>query len=237
MITNLSVIRALAKGKLVIAVDESRLPADSFKLPVTLRSLILADIAALEVGDSDSHQAEGDRAEASATARVAYEKLEAVLRMGHTGISAIIGDDVLPGGITEADRLGVFTTYGWEKGQLGRFTKERLLVLGELALQGTTTVATPAWRYASALTAIIQTQLDVIEAEEPTATGGDRQVSVAERAEQLDLLETHISRVRYHYCAASDALDGTKELARISFQPRRPKGAAAATPAVTPPTP
>ncbi|MGL4400240.1 MAG: hypothetical protein ACRCXD_10260 [Luteolibacter sp.] len=41
------------------------------------------------------------------------------------------------------------------------------------------------------------------------------------RGTARDLLQTRISRARYHYCAASDELDSTKELAKISFQPRR----------------
>jgi len=236
MITNLSVSRALAQGNLVVSVDESRPPADFFKLPAALRTLIEADIAALESDDSGSHQAEGDRVEASGTARAAFEKLESALRLGYNGLTAIPGADLLPTGITDADRLGVFTTYGWAKGQLGRFTDERLLVLGELALQGATTIANPAWRYASSITAIIQTQLDIIEGEEPASTTGSRQVSVASRLAGRDLLETHLSRARYHYCASSDDLDTTKELARIAFQPRRPKGSVATTPD-GPPTP
>jgi hypothetical protein len=233
MFTNLSVSRALAQGKLVVSVDSTRPADDSFKLPASLLALIQADITGLEAGDTGAHQAEGARAEASGTARAAYDKLEAVHRLGFTGIEGIIGADILPGGITDPDRLGVFTTYGWERGQLGRFTDDRLLVLGELAVQGDTTIATPAWRYAATLTAIIQAQLDIIEAEESTATGGDRQVSVAARRTACDLLETHLSRARYHYCASSDELDATKELARISFQPRRPKGPAT-PPAATP---
>lgn len=236
MFTNLTVSQTLAQGKLVISVDESRPADDPFKLPAPLLTLIKGGVTALETGDIDTHAAEGERAEASGTARAAFEKLEAVLRMGYNGIEAIIGEDILPGGITPADRLGVFTTYGWEKGQIGRFTQDRILVLSELALQGATTITNPAWRYSSALTAVIQTQLDLIEAEEVSATGGERQVFVAERREKCALLDTRLSRARYHYCASSDDLDTTKELARISFQPRRPKGSAA-TPPVVPPVP
>jgi len=234
MITNLSVSRALAQGKLVVSVDESRPPADPFKLPAALLTLIETDITTLESDDSGSHQAEGDRIEASGTARAAFDNLEAALRFCYNGITAIPGSDLLPSGITDADRLGVFTTYGWAKGQLGRFTDERLLVLGELAVQGATTIANPAWRYASAFTTIIQAQLDLIESEEPASTTGSRQVSIASRLASRDLLETHLSRARYHYCASSDDLDTTKELARIAFQPRRPKGSGASAPAVTP---
>ena len=110
----------------------------------------------------------------------------------------------------------------------------RLLILAELGLQGTTTIANAAWRYAPALVTVIQAQLDIIEAEEPTATGGNRQVSVATRLNQRDQLEIHLSRVRYHYCASSDELDATKELARISFQPRRPRGSISTPPEVKP---
>lgn len=234
MITNLTVSRAVAQGKLVVSVDESRPPADPFKLPAYLRAIVESDIAGLESEDSDAHGAEGDRIEASGTARSAFDKLEAVLHIAYNGISAIPGTDLLPTGITEAERLGVFTTYGWEKAQIGRFPDHRLLVLAELALQGDTTIANPAWRYAASLISIIQTQLDIIEEEESIANTGHRQVFVANRAEKRDLLEIHLSRVRYHYCSASDDLDMTKELAKIAFQPRRPKGTISSTPAVAP---
>lgn len=70
----------------------------------------------------------------------------------------------------------------------------------------------------------IGAKLDFIEAHETEATAGGRQVSTARRSEPLDLLETRLSRVRHHSCSASDDLDATPELARISFQPRRPRG-------------
>jgi hypothetical protein len=235
MITNLEVSRTLAKAKLILVVDASRPPSDSFKLPAALLALITADLAALESGDSSAHAAEGGRAGASASVRAAFEKIEVGLRAGYTGIAALIGDSILPTGISDADRLATFTTYGWERQELGRFTDERLLVLAELALQGETTITNPAWRYSPALVTLISSQLDLIEDEEPDATGGERQVSVSGRKSELQLLQTRLSRARYHYCAASDDLDATKELAKISFQPRRPKGTAAAPPVNSPP--
>ena len=93
---------------------------------------------------------------------------------------------------------------------------------------------------APALVTLIRTQLDLIEDEEPTATGGDRQISVGDRSDRRELLQTRISRVRYHYCAASDELDSTKELAKIFFQLRRRATAArpdTGTPPVSPTPP
>ncbi len=221
MFSNLSVSRALAQGELVIAVDAARLPADPFKLSAPLLALIQADITALEAGDSDTHEAEGRRAGASATVREAFDKLEAALRIGLTGIGAIVGEALLPTGISDADRLAVHTTYGWENGLLDSIVDDRLLVLGELALQGENTIANAAWRYSTSLVHIIGDQLDIIETGGADATDGHRQITVAGRLDQRDLLQTHLSRARYHYCAASDDLDATKELAKISFQPRR----------------
>jgi hypothetical protein len=236
MITNLAVSRTLAQGKLVVSVDANRPATDPFKLTPALLVLIETGISALESGDSGSHAAEGDRAGASANVRSALDKIEAALRAGYAGIDAIVSDSLIPTGISEADRLSTFTTYGWEKSQLGRFTDERILILGELALQGENTVTNGAWRYAPALVTLISAQLDIVEDEEATATGGDRQVSVEDRSKQLDLLQTRISRARYHYCAASDELDSTKELAKISFQPRR-RATTAKPDTDTPPTP
>jgi hypothetical protein len=83
-------------------------------------------------------------------------------------------------------------------------------MLAELAPQSSAAVATPAWRYSPAIITVITAQLGIIEAEEPEATGGTRQVSVAGRKSALDLLETRISRTRHYYCSASDDLDSTK---------------------------
>lgn len=238
MITNLSVARTTARGKLVVSVDASRLAADPFKLTADLLALIQDDIGTLETDDSGSHEAEGKRAEASANVHSDFTKIEAALRAGYNGIAAIVGDSILPAGIADAARLATFTTYGWEKGQLGRLPDSRLLVLGELALQGETTVATAAWRYDPALVSLIEAQLSIIEDEEAEATSGGRQISVSIRGARRDLLQTHISRARYHYCSASDELDSTKELAGISFQPRRPATAGTSpAPAATPAPP
>jgi len=238
VITNLEVSRSIAKAKLILVVDSNRPASDPFKLPASLLALIVADLAAVAAEDSGTHAAEGGRAGASANVRAAFEKIESAVRAGYAGIAALISDRILPTGISDADRLATFTTYGWEKGELGRFTDERLLVLAELALQGETRITTAAWRYSPALIALISSQLDLIEDEEPDATGGERQVSVSGRKTGLDLLQTHLSRARYHYCAASDDLDSTKELAKISFQPRRPRGSASTPttpiPSVTP---
>ena len=239
MITNLTVSRTLAQGKLVVSVDATRPANDPYKLPAALLALLETGITELESDDSGTHAAEGDRAESSATVRGALEKIEAALRAGHAGIGALLSDSLLPGGISHATRLATYTTYGWAQGELGRFPDDRLLVLGELALQGGTTIATPAHRYAPGLVTLIRSQLDLIEAEEPTATGGGRQVSVDDRTTARDLLQTRISRARYHYCAATDDLDSTKELAKISFQPRRSATAkpGSDTPPVTPKPP
>ncbi|MGL4400241.1 MAG: hypothetical protein ACRCXD_10265 [Luteolibacter sp.] len=134
MITNLAVSRTLAQGKLVVSVDANRPATDPFKLTPALLALIESSIADLESDDSDTHAAEGDRAGSSAVVRGAFDKLEATLRAGHAGIGAIVGDSLLPGGISDASRLATYTTYGWEKGELDRFTDARLLVVGELAL-------------------------------------------------------------------------------------------------------
>ncbi len=125
MITNLSVARTTARGKLVVSVDASRPAADPFKLTSDLLDLLQDDIGTLETDDSGSHETEGKRAEASANVRSAFTKIEAALRAGYNGIAAIVGDSILPAGITDAARLATFTTYGWEKGQLGRLPDSR----------------------------------------------------------------------------------------------------------------
>jgi hypothetical protein len=97
---NRSISLTRAQDNLVVAVNSTPPDSDPFKLPTSLLPVIQSGIDTLKSGDTGPHQAEGNRAEASATARAAFDKLEAVLRMGYTGIQGTVG----------AELLGIFTT-------------------------------------------------------------------------------------------------------------------------------
>ncbi len=215
---------AILIANLIIAQDDKR-PADhDFKLQVRLRKDVESRRDAVTGSDPTTAQAEGDRADSSATARQAYVTLERLLGAGYKGIEALPDADLIPGGIEDAERLRVFTVYGWESGLVGRYNDARLRNLGDLALAAEKAIENPAWRYSPLLLGAIKTQLDVLEVEEPRATTGSRQIAVEAREEDVEALRKAISRVRHFYCSASDDVDFTKELASIGMQPRRMPG-------------
>jgi hypothetical protein len=100
MFANRLISLTRVQGNLVVAVDSTRPDSAPFKLPTSLLPVIQSGIDTLEFGHTGPHQAEGNHAEASATARAAFDEFEAVLSMGYTGIQGIVG----------TDRLGIFTT-------------------------------------------------------------------------------------------------------------------------------
>ncbi|HEU0069351.1 MAG TPA: hypothetical protein VFQ26_08855, partial [Nitrospiraceae bacterium] len=163
----------------------------------------------------------GDRATASLKVRAAFDQLTRLLRDGYNFIQGL-GSFA----ISDAERLGLFTTYGWESGKVGDFTDARLELLATQALAASSAIANPAHRYPTALLDLITTQLNILNANQPLATGGSAQVAIDARDTALELLHLANSRVRHFYCEVSDDVDQTPELARIARQPRRKHGAA-----------
>jgi len=78
----------------------------------------------------------------------------------------------------------------------------------------------------AALLGLITAQLVIVNANQPTATGGTAETATNLRNIALELLRTANDRVRFFYCSASDDEDQTTELAKIGKQPRRDAGAA-----------
>jgi hypothetical protein len=207
---------------LVQQIDDKRAADDPFKLPAQLRHDVDADAAALSASDVSTGSAEGDRAAASASQRRALDELERQLRGGYRFIAGLDED-----GITDAQRVKVFETYGWKSGQIGRFDDARVVSLAETALKvGAGEIADAAWRYPQARLDRIKLQLDLVKANAPTASGGDRLDATKQRDAALDTAGTTLSRVRFYYCSASRDADRTPELAKIEFQPRRDYGTA-----------
>ena len=209
MRSHLSVTRALAKGKLILSVDATRPPGDTFKLPAPLASTLKEDISKLKQASS---ALVGSRPPGSGQdpLRAAFDKLEAALRRGHAGISAIIGRSLLPSGISDTDRLAIFTAYGWGSGRVCNLSDSRLLLLGELALQGETNVANRDWRYPAKLVQLIREQLETIAREEGAPPAPDLRHLV-------DRLEQSLYEVHQFYLAFSHDPDHVRELSRISL--------------------
>ena len=220
--------RSLAEietSELIIAVDAGRAAGDLFKLPDWLLALVVTRLADLKLKDSATFTTEGGRAGASLRGREALDALNLLL---HDGFKFI--DGLLSSQITKADRLELFTKYGWLQGELGDFTDARIESLANQAILVTPTITNAAYRYPAALLTPITAQLTTLNQNQPTATGGDAEMATGARNTALDLTENANERVRFYYCAASDLKDQTPELAKIGKQPRRDKGAAETTP-------
>jgi hypothetical protein len=213
-------LAALAQLQLVQTVDGQRAAADTFKLPAWLRTQLDADFTALDDADNATALAKSDRAGASGLARDALTKLEEFLRDGYRHIDAI-----RTSAITDAQRLVVFTAYGWAGGMLGRFGDARVISLARLGVKAKPGLQA-AWLYPTDLVADLTAQLAVFDANASSALGADRIEATRIRNAKLDLAETTLAQVRFHYCSASRDTDQTPELAAIGFQPRRDAGEA-----------
>ncbi len=208
-------------AELTQSVDDSRDPGDPFLLSSATRMTRNTRLANAVATDAATSMAEGDRATASGNVRTALENLDRLLHDGYNHIKAIPSFN-----ISDADRLGLFTSYDWSQGLLGRFSDDRIESLANQAIATTPTVSDPAWRYPDALMTAITTELATLNANQPLATTGSRQQAIDNRDAALELLRLMNARVRFFYCSASDLVDTTPELARIGRQPRRAPGSA-----------
>ena len=219
-------------AELAKSVDDGRLAADPFKLLVTLRALLDIRLANLMALDAATLTTEAGRATASANVRAALDQLRTLLRDGFNHIQGL-GSFA----ITDANRIGVYTAYGWESGLVGEFTDARIESLANQAIAATPAIADPAHRYPAALLALITTQLGLVNTNQPIATGGGAQAATDARDIALALLILINARIRFFYCSASDDTDQTSELTKIGRQPRRDPGDAAPQPLPVAPSP
>ena len=208
-------------GELIVSEDDGRAAGDAFKLGTALRALLVARLADAKTKDAATFITEGGRAGASLAARTALDTLKGHLRDGYNFVKGLGSYQ-----ITAADRLAVLVSYGWESGEVGDFTDARIESLANQAITATPLIANAAYRYPAALLGLITAQLAIVNANQPTATGGTAETATNLRNIALELLRTANDRVRFFYCSASDDEDQTTELAKIGKQPRRDAGAA-----------
>ena len=208
-------------GELIVSEDDGRAAGDAFKLGTALRALVVARLADAKTKDAATFITEGGRAGASLAARTALDTLKGHLRDGYNFVKGLGSYQ-----ITAADRLAVLVSYGWESGEVGDFTDARIESLANQAITATPLIANAAYRYPTALLGLITAQLALVNANQPTATGGTAETATNLRNIALELLRTANDRVRFFYCSASDDEDQTTELAKIGKQPRRDAGAA-----------
>lgn len=229
---NQTSLEQIELAELTQSVDDGRAAGDPFKLPASDRTTLDNRTADLKAKDSATLTSAGDRAAASANLRAALDQLQTLLRDGYNFIQGL-GSFA----ISDADRIGLFTAYGWESGLVGDFNDARVESLANQAATVTPTIADPAHRYPAALLTLITAQLAIVNTNQPLATGGTAQGATDARDAALELLLLMNARVRFFYCWASDDLDQTAELAKIGRQPRRDAGAAAAQPLPAAPGP
>lgn len=215
----------MARAEMIQSVDDTRDPSDPFKLAAAVRSLVDTRLADTTAKDMATLTTEGVRATASANVRAAIGQLNDLLHDGYNFIKAIPSYE-----ISDADRIGLFTSYGWTSGKIGELADARIEALANQAVNVTPTITNPDHQYPAALVAMITTELATLNANQPLATGGTRQAAIQARDEAVVLLEKINDRVRFLYCGASDDEDKTTELTRIGRQPRRDPGDAQGQP-------
>jgi hypothetical protein len=163
--------------------------------------------------------ASGDRAGASRRVQEAVDRLANLLRNGYNALQAVPEEDVPPDEIADA-----LVTYGWEGGNLGDLvTASRVVALAELAGQVTPSLPVQV-RYPANVLNRLTTWLGVYAGNRLIADGGALSTLMDDKDAKRDALVKANARVRFLYCAASDAGDFTPELARIGDQPRRLPG-------------
>ena len=204
-----------------MAVDDGRAATDTFKLPAYLRTLGVTRLADLRTKDAATLITEGGRAGAQINVRTALETLNTLLHDGYNFIKGLPSYT-----LTAADRITVFTSYGWVSGELGEFSDTRIESLARQAADATPGIANAAHRYPTALLDLIAAQLAIVNLHQTAATGGTAQSATGARDLAKDLLQSANDRVRFHYCASSDEEDQTPELAKIGKQARRDRGEA-----------
>ncbi len=219
-------LEAMETAELIQQVDDGRTDQDFFKLPDWLRSLLDVTVDNLQNAETATLSHEGDRTTAAIRVREASAALAKLLRDGYNHIRGLGSYD-----ITDAERQGLYATYGWQGGEMGDLKDEaRLESLATTALDVTPTITTEAHRYPPMLVQHLTAQLTILNANQSVATTGGRGGAIKLRNQLVDLLERVNARVRFYYCAASQDLDQTPELNRIGMQPRRNPGQAQAQP-------
>ena len=218
-------LEEIETAELILSVDDGRAAGDAFKLTAPMRALVVARLADLRTKDSATFVTEGGRAAASLRVRDALDTLGGLLREGYNFINGLLSFV-----ITKADKLDLFIKYGWLQGEIGTLDDARIESLANQAATVTPTITNAAYRYPTALLDLIAAQLVIVNANQPTATGGTAQTATKDREDARMLLETANGRVRYFYCYASDDEDQTTELAKIGKQPRRDRGEAGTQP-------
>lgn len=157
---NARVLDQIEKLELGIAADDARDPADNHKFTSALRALYVSRLAALNVANLNAEMGVSFRVGASGRLRAALDRLDELHRDGFNFINGILSSK-----ISAADRLMVFTAYGWASGEIGIFTDPRREQMARQAIDATPLIANPAYRYPTTdLLDLIVAQLAIVNA-------------------------------------------------------------------------
>jgi len=126
---NKAVLVQIEIAELILAVDDTRALTDRFKLLPDDRTELEDRLADLRDKDLATLKTEGGRAAGSGNVRVGLDTLKLRLRDGFNFINALPSYEISP-----ADRLGLFTTYGWEQGEIGDLTDARAETMANHAI-------------------------------------------------------------------------------------------------------
>ncbi|MBC7818664.1 MAG: hypothetical protein IAG10_17380 [Planctomycetaceae bacterium] len=118
---NMAVLEEIEKAELILAVDTTQPPPSRSKLLATDRAEPIARSAAWKASNAATLSTGGTQITAQGTMRAGFDLLTARLRDGFNFIKAIPGYE-----ITEPERDGLFTTYGWESGVIGDLPDARV---------------------------------------------------------------------------------------------------------------
>jgi hypothetical protein len=208
-------------AELILQVDAPRPAADPFKLPAALQTLVTNRLGDCKGKNAALTVLEGSTLGASQQKQQALDRLNELLHNGYNHIGSIASDD-----ISEAERIQVYTAYGWDQGQIGDMTSaSRIEALANLAATTTADATVPAaGKYPATLVTRIGNWLAIYDAASLLATGGSKQTLTKQRNDSRDDLHAANQRVRLAYCSASDDGESTPELAKINMQPKRASG-------------
>jgi hypothetical protein len=202
-------IDALGKGDLILQVDALRSDYDPCKLGPSLLPLVTGRLEEARAAHAAAALVWGTASQRVAEAR---KQLAVLLRDGFTSVEAI-PEEMAP----VADVGQALDTYGWERGKIGDLgSPTRIEILVRTAVQVTPHLP-PYLRYPTHVLTRMITWLGVLDANKTLATGGTMETVRRHRDQKRDLLIKAISRVRHHYCTASDDREMNPELARIGM--------------------
>lgn len=220
---------------MILQVDGTRQADDPFKLPAALRQVVVSRLAAYNADLAIQNDAGGNQTSAQDRYRNALNSLKLLERDVYNAIRGKPSFDM-----SAADKKSWLVRLGFAGGEIGRPDDALLKTRAETILANApvgTGEEGEVLLISQAILDRITAQSAIVEANESLAGGGQRKIETGDKDDSLKLLGKAVSRVRHHYCAASDDVDTTPELDRIGWQARRAPGTVEDTEPTTPNTP